>query len=86
MKLPRGVSGDRLMRALEQLGYEVMRQKGSHVRLRHIGPPAHMITVQFHNALKTGTLHSILSEVAKDAVDRYRIARGIAWKPTGVSC
>jgi predicted RNA binding protein YcfA (HicA-like mRNA interferase family) len=33
MKLPRGVSGDRLIRALESLGYRVVRQKGSHVRL-----------------------------------------------------
>ena len=41
MNLPRGVSGDRLIRALERLGYAVTRQKGSHVRLRHDGPPAH---------------------------------------------
>lgn len=65
MKLPRGVSGDRLIRALEQLGYEVIRQKGSHVRLRHNGPPVHMITVPLHDSLKTGTLHGILAEVAQ---------------------
>ena len=65
MKLPRGVSADRLIRALERLGYEVIRQKGSHVRLRHAGPPAHTITVPLHNPLKTGTLHGILSEVAQ---------------------
>ncbi len=64
MKLPRGVSGDRLIRALEHLGYAVVRQKGSHVRLRHQGPPAHTITVPLHNPLKTGTLHGILTEVA----------------------
>lgn len=64
MKLPRGVSGDRLARALEQIGYSVVRQKGSHVRLRHPGPPAHTITVPQHNPLKTGTLHGILTEVA----------------------
>ena len=33
MKLPRDVSGDRLIRALPMLGYEVLRQKGSHARL-----------------------------------------------------
>jgi predicted RNA binding protein YcfA (HicA-like mRNA interferase family) len=49
---------------LERLGYVVLRQKGSHVRLRHEGPPVHMITIPLHNPLKTGTLHSILSEVA----------------------
>lgn len=65
MKLPRGVSADRLIRALERLGYVVIRQKGSHVRLRHEGPPAHTITVPLHNPLKTGTLHGILSEVAQ---------------------
>ncbi len=65
MKLPRGVSADRLIRALERLGYEVIRQKGSHVRLQHEGPPAHTITIPLHNPLKTGTLHGILSEVAR---------------------
>jgi predicted RNA binding protein YcfA (HicA-like mRNA interferase family) len=65
MKLPRGVSADRVILALERLGYAVMRQKGSHVRLRHPGPPVHTITVPLHNPLKTGTLHGILSEVAQ---------------------
>jgi predicted RNA binding protein YcfA (HicA-like mRNA interferase family) len=65
MRLPRGVSADRVIRALEQLGYAVIRQKGSHVRLRHEGPPAHAITVPLHNPLKIGTLHGILSEVAQ---------------------
>ena len=64
MRLPRGVSADRLIRALERLGYGVIRQKGSHVRLRHEGPPVHPITVPLHNRLKTGTLYGILSEVA----------------------
>ena len=48
MKLPRGVSGERLVRALEQLGYSVIRQKGSHTRMRHEGPPVHSITVPLH--------------------------------------
>jgi predicted RNA binding protein YcfA (HicA-like mRNA interferase family) len=65
MRLPRGVSADRLIRALARLGYEVIRQKGSHVRLRHEGPPAHAITVPLHDPLKTGTLHDILAEVAQ---------------------
>jgi predicted RNA binding protein YcfA (HicA-like mRNA interferase family) len=33
-KLP-VVSGDKLIRALGKFGYVVVRQKGSHVRLRH---------------------------------------------------
>ena len=65
MKLPRGLSADRLIRTLERLGYEAIRQKGSHARMRHDGPPAHSITVPLHNPLKTGTLHAILSEIAQ---------------------
>jgi predicted RNA binding protein YcfA (HicA-like mRNA interferase family) len=65
MKLPRGVSADRVIRLLERLGYRVIRQKGSHVRLRHDGPPVHKISVPRHDSLKTGTLYGILSEVAQ---------------------
>jgi predicted RNA binding protein YcfA (HicA-like mRNA interferase family) len=65
MKLPRGVSAGRLIRALEGLGYTVVRQKCSHIRLRHEGPPVHTITVARHDSLKTGTLHGVLSEVAQ---------------------
>lgn len=64
MKLPRGVSGDRLIRTLQQVGYSIVRQKGSHVRLQHPGPPLHGVTVPLHNPLKIGTLHGILAEVA----------------------
>jgi predicted RNA binding protein YcfA (HicA-like mRNA interferase family) len=66
MRLPRGVSGERAIHALEGLGYAVVRQRGSHVGMRHDGPPAHAITVRLHNSLKTGTLLAILSEVAQE--------------------
>lgn len=65
MKLPRGVSADRVISALQRMGYGVIRRKGSHARLRHEGPPVHTITVPMHDSLKTGTLHGILSEVAR---------------------
>jgi predicted RNA binding protein YcfA (HicA-like mRNA interferase family) len=64
VKLPRGVPADRVIRALEHLGYRVVRQKGSHIRLRHDAPPVHSITIPLHKPLKTGTLHGILVEVA----------------------
>ena len=65
MKLPRGVSGQRLIRALEKLGYAVIRQKGSHVRLFHQAAPVHSISVPLHDPLKIGTFHGILDEVAR---------------------
>jgi predicted RNA binding protein YcfA (HicA-like mRNA interferase family) len=65
LKLPRGVFADRVLRALERLGYTVVRQKGSHVRLFHVGPPGHSVTVPLHNPLKTGTFPSVLVEVSQ---------------------
>jgi predicted RNA binding protein YcfA (HicA-like mRNA interferase family) len=65
MKLPPGVSADRLIRALEKLGYGVIRQKGSHVRLFHQAAPVHSISVPLHDPLKIGTFHGILVEVAQ---------------------
>jgi predicted RNA binding protein YcfA (HicA-like mRNA interferase family) len=65
MKIPRDVSGDRLVALLRRFGYQVLRQKGSHVRLRHDGPPAHQITVPRHDTVKVGTLQAIPLEVAQ---------------------
>ncbi len=65
MKLPRGVSAERLIRALERLGYAVIRQKGSHIRLFHQAAPTHSISVPLHDPLKIGTFHGILVEVAQ---------------------
>jgi len=65
MKLPREVSADQLIRELKHIGYSVIRQKGSHVRLFHEDPPAHSITVPLHNPMKIGTFHGILVEVAQ---------------------
>ena len=33
MKLPRNVSGARLQASLRRLGYDTVRQRGSHVRI-----------------------------------------------------
>lgn len=65
MKLPRGMSAERLIRALEQIGYSRIRQKGSHVRLFHGTAPIHSISVPLHDPLKMGTFHGILVEVAQ---------------------
>jgi predicted RNA binding protein YcfA (HicA-like mRNA interferase family) len=65
MKLPRDVSGDRLVRVLQDLGYVVVRQKGSHVRLTHPGPPQAHAVVPMHRQIKVGTLHDILQTVGE---------------------
>jgi predicted RNA binding protein YcfA (HicA-like mRNA interferase family) len=65
MKLPRDISGDRLVRVLQDLGYVVVRQKGSHVRLTHPGPPQAHVVVPMHRQIKVGTLHDILQTVGE---------------------
>lgn len=64
MKLPRDVSGKALVRGLGRMGYIVVRQEGSHVRLTHPGPPQHHLSVPLHNPLRPGMLAALLEQVA----------------------
>lgn len=64
MKLPRGISGAVLIKALGRLGYEATRQVGSHVRLTAQVPAPHHVTIPIHDPLRVGTLAAILAEVA----------------------
>ena len=56
MKIPRDVHGADLARALRVLGYEQVRQAGSHIRLTTQTNGTHHVTVPNHKPLKTGTL------------------------------
>ena len=59
------VSGEKLVKLLLNLGYEIVRQRGSHVRLRkqtEVGE--HNITVPMHSEIAKGTLNDILSKVS----------------------
>jgi predicted RNA binding protein YcfA (HicA-like mRNA interferase family) len=59
------VSGEKLLKVLVLLGYEIIRQRGSHVRLRKLTAAGdHNITVPLHNELAKGTLNDILSQVS----------------------
>jgi predicted RNA binding protein YcfA (HicA-like mRNA interferase family) len=63
-KLP-VVSGDDLIRALAKFGYAAVRQKGSHVRLRHASDPQRIpVTIPLHSELASGTLRRILRDAA----------------------
>ncbi|MBI5683486.1 MAG: type II toxin-antitoxin system HicA family toxin [Verrucomicrobia bacterium] len=64
MKTPLDCDAPRLVRALRRLGYEPVRQTGSHIRLVKSGEASHHITIPDHSPIKVGTLHSILKEVA----------------------
>ncbi|MET0232959.1 MAG: type II toxin-antitoxin system HicA family toxin [Rhodanobacteraceae bacterium] len=63
MKLRRDVDAADLIKALSKLGYRVIRQTGSHIRLQS-DDPQHSLTVPNHRPLRVGTLASILADVA----------------------
>lgn len=65
MKLPRDVDGLQLVKALRVLGYEVSRQKGSHIRITTQQGGEHHEVVPTHRPIKPGTLASILKSVSK---------------------
>lgn len=64
MKTPRDCSGPKLVRALRKLGYTVLRQTGSHIRLATQQGGEHHLTVPNHDPIKVGTLHGILKDIA----------------------
>jgi len=65
MKTPRNLSANDLIKILAKYGYEVTRQKGSHIRLtKSSEKDTHHITIPNHNPIKLGTLSSIISDVA----------------------
>ena len=78
-RLPQ-VSGATLVKLLLSLGYQVIRQKGSHIRLRKVSALGeHDITVPNHDAVAKGTLNDILTRVSlwnnipkEELIDRLR--------------
>ena len=66
-KLP-VVSGDDLVRALAKIGYVVVRQKGSHMRLRHGTDPSRKpLSVPRHPEIKRGLLKDIMRDAGISA-------------------
>lgn len=65
MKLPRDVSGSALQLSLRRLGYEVVRQRGSHVRMTTQVNGEHHEVIPQHNPIRAKTLSSILKSIAR---------------------
>ena len=68
-KLPRGMSGKEIIKALQKNGFYVKRQKGSHIILRRDNPFAQVV-VPDHKSIDTGTLASIL-DGASLSIDEF---------------
>jgi predicted RNA binding protein YcfA (HicA-like mRNA interferase family) len=64
VKIPRDCTGAELVRALRRLGYEPIRQTGSHVQMTTQRGGEHHLTIPNHRPLKVGLLHGLLKDVA----------------------
>lgn len=65
MRIPRDIHATQLVTALFKLGYQVTRQKGSHIRLTTYQDGEHHETIPAHNPIKLKTLNSILKSIAQ---------------------
>jgi predicted RNA binding protein YcfA (HicA-like mRNA interferase family) len=70
LRIPRQLSGQDVARALRVLGYERVRQDGSHLRLTTQVNGTHHVTVPNHQPLKIGTL---LGGVLKPVAAHHRL-------------
>ncbi len=71
-KLPQ-ITGDELVRVLEQIGFVAVRQKGSHLQLRRVENDGTVTTfpvpVHAGKSVKRGTLKGILRKAGLDTED-----------------
>ena len=78
-RLPQ-ISGRALIHLLHSLGYQTVRQRGSHVRLSKVTTIGeHHVTVPDHQTIAKGTLSDILTRVSlwngiskEELLDRLR--------------
>ena len=68
--LPR-VSGREVVKALGKIGYEVDRQRSSHIVLRHTAPPHRRLTVPDHDEIAKGTMRAIIRQAGL-TVDEFK--------------
>jgi predicted RNA binding protein YcfA (HicA-like mRNA interferase family) len=61
------LSGDDLVRIFGQFGFVVVGQRGSHAKLRRIGPHGdpQTLTVPMHRELDTGTSRALLRQATR---------------------
>jgi len=74
-KIPRDISGRKLMKLLEKYGYQSTRETASHIRLiSNFKNKEHKITIPDHHVIKIGTLNNILNDLANYLeIDKKRL-------------
>ena len=73
-KLPRGLSGKEVIRALERAGFYIRRRKGNHIVMRRDNPFAQVV-VPDHKSIDTGTLASILEGANLSVEDFIKLVK-----------
>ncbi len=67
-KLPT-ISGHEAIKCFEKLGYEIVRQRGSHVRMRHKSNTSKKpLTIPLHKSIGKGLLRKLIrdAEISAD--------------------
>ncbi len=73
-KLPRGMLGKEVVKALQRAGFYVKQQKGSHIVLRRDKPFAQVV-VPDHKSIDTGTLAAILDGADLSVEDFIKLTK-----------
>ena len=69
-KLP-SISGKKAIKAFEKIGYQVVRRKGSHIRLRHKTEKNKLpLTIPNHKVISKGLLRKLLRD-AELTIDEF---------------
>ena len=56
------ISGKKLRKVLNQIGYSVDHQTGCHIILRNENPPHRRLTIPNHKVIAKGTLRAIIRQ------------------------
>jgi predicted RNA binding protein YcfA (HicA-like mRNA interferase family) len=64
MKSPRSLSAKELIKLLKIYGYEVVSQKGSHIKVATSRNGQHHLAIPNHDPIKIGTLNAIIRQVS----------------------
>ncbi len=70
-KLPH-ISGKKLIKALQKVGFYIVKQKGSHIKLRKLKPTRKTIIIPNHKIIRPGTLNNILkiAEISRTELEK----------------
>ena len=72
-KLPQ-VSAKKAIRVFERIGYQVVRQKGSHIRLRHkTEKNKRPLTIPNHRIISKGLLRKLLRDAELTVADFLKL-------------